>query len=127
MFCSKKYKWLHSVNLSHKTCLVTLLHGSVLKTFFVLWFIKKKTKKPQTFFFSLQLPFSWLRFKCGSCSSPTMRLLSLRVNARGRHPGSGVRLHRSPITVEVPAENLSVGGIVLTSKSCERNYWLTAT
>lgn len=52
---------------------------------------------------------------------------SLKVNSKGQRPGSGVRLHRSPITVEIPAENLSVGGIVLTSKSCKRNYWLTAT
>lgn len=52
---------------------------------------------------------------------------SLKVNSRGQRPGSGVRSHKSPITVEVPAENLSVGGIVLTSKSCKRNYWLTAT
>lgn len=52
---------------------------------------------------------------------------SLKVNSRGQRPGSGVRSHKSLSTAEVPAENLSVGGIVLTSKSCERNYWLTAT
>lgn len=36
-------------------------------------------------------------------------------------------MQRSPITMEVPAETLSVSGIVVTSKSCKRNYWLTAT
>lgn len=49
-----------------------------------------------------------------------------KVNSRGQHPGSGARSHKGPVSAPVPAENLSVGGIVLTSKSCERNYWLTA-
>lgn len=62
----------------------------------------------------------------GATAAPTMQL-SLKVNSKGQRPGSGVTLHRSPITMEVPAENLSVGGIVLMSKSCKRNYWLTAT
>lgn len=52
--------------------------------------------------------------------------LSFKVNSRGQHPGSGARSHKGPVSVRVPAENLSVGGIVLTSKSRERNYWLTA-
>lgn len=55
-----------------------------------------------------------------------MTELSFKVNSRGQHPGSEARSHKGPVSVRVPAENLSVGGIVLTSKSRERNYWLTA-
>lgn len=52
--------------------------------------------------------------------------LRFKVNSRGQHPGSGVRSHKGPVSAQVPAENLSVVGIVLTSKSRKRNYWLTA-
>lgn len=69
--------------------------------------------------------FQVCRFRSGHRGGATTQL-SFKVNSRGQRPGSGARSHKGPVSVRVPAENLSVGGIVLTSKSRKRNYWLTA-
>lgn len=76
---------------------------------------------PRALWFDFQV--CW--FRSGRHGSVATRL-RFNVNSRGQRPGSGVRSHKGPVSAQVPAENLSVVGIVLTSKSRKRNYWLTA-